>query len=85
MRGKLMAFNFLVMALICFSSGAYAADMVPGYLHGDWVIGKTEQKCGAADAEYFVFNKNGTFEAGRSNKAEAVGFWKIDGDVVSGG
>jgi len=56
--------------------------MAPEYLHGDWVIGKTEQKCGAADAEYFIFNQNGTFEAGRSNKAEAVGFWQIDGDIV---
>jgi hypothetical protein len=42
----------------------------------------TEQTCGAADAEYFVFNQNGTFEAGRSKKAEAVGFWQIDGDIV---
>ena len=82
MRGKFLAFSFLVLALVGFSSGANAADMAPEYLHGDWVIGKTEQKCGAADAEYFVFNENGTFEAGRSKKAEAVGFWQIDGDIV---
>ena len=82
MRGKFLAFSFLVLALVGFSSGANAADMAPEYLHGHWVIGKTEQKCGAADAEYFVFNENGTFEAGRSNKAEAVGFWQIDGDIV---
>jgi hypothetical protein len=56
--------------------------MAPEYLHGDWVIGMTEQKCGAADSEYFIFNKNGTFEAGRSTKAEAVGFWQIDSDIV---
>jgi len=82
MRGKYLGFNFLVMVLICFSSGANAANMAPEYLHGNWVIGTTEQKCGAADAEYFIFNKNSTFEAGRSNKAEAVGFWQIDGDTV---
>ena len=82
MRSKLLAFNFLVIVWICFSSGANAADMAPEYLHGNWVIGTTEQKCGAADSEYFIFNKNGTFEAGRSGKAEAVGFWQIDGDIV---
>jgi hypothetical protein len=82
MRGKFLAFSFLVMVWICFSSGANAANMAPEYLHGNWIIGTNEQKCGAADAEYFVFNKNGTFEAGRSNKAEAVGFWQIDGDTV---
>ena len=29
-----------------------------------------------------MFKENGTFEAGRSKKAEAVGFWQIDGDSV---
>ena len=82
MRNKFLGFIFVVMVWICFSSGANAADMTSEYLHGDWVIGTTEQKCGEADAEYFVFNQNGTFEAGRSNKAEAVGFWQIDGDRV---
>ena len=82
MRGKLLVFNVLVMASMCFYSAAHAADMVPEYLHGNWVIGTTEQKCGAADSEYFIFDKNGTFEAGRSGKAEAVGFWQIDSDIV---
>ena len=82
MRGKLLVFNVLVMASMCFYSAAHAADMVPEYLHGNWVIGTTEQKCGAADSEYFMFDKNGTFEAGRSGKAEAVGFWQIADDRV---
>jgi hypothetical protein len=82
MRGKLLTYSFLLIVAVCFSSGVNAADMAPEYLHGNWVIGTTEQKCGAADAEYFIFNKNGTFEAGRSNKAEAVGFWQIDSDIV---
>ena len=34
------------------------------------------------DSEYFNFQNNGTFEAGRSGKAEAVGFWQINGDVL---
>ena len=75
MRGKFFAFSFLVLALVGFSSRANAADMAPEYLHGSWVIGTTEQKCGDPDAEYFVLNENKTFEAGRSKKAEAVGFW----------
>jgi hypothetical protein len=35
MRGKFLAFSFLVMVLICFSSGANAADMAPENLHGN--------------------------------------------------
>jgi hypothetical protein len=61
---------------------AIAAEIAPEYLHGNWVIGETEQKCGATDSEYFIFNKNNSFEAGRSGKAEAVGFWQIDGDII---
>lgn len=82
MRGRLCTALILASLVICFSSGANAADLAPEYLHGNWVIGTTEQKCGAADAEYFGFNENGTFEAGRSDKAEAVGFWQIDGDYI---
>ena len=83
MRNKFLGFIFVVMVWICFSSGANAADMTPEYLYGNWAVGTTEQKCGDPDAEYFVFNENGTFEAGRSKKAEAVGFWQIDGDIVN--
>ncbi|MBW2707339.1 MAG: hypothetical protein GQ571_02080 [Desulfobacterales bacterium] len=82
MRDKFLAIILLLMIWVCFSSIAIAAEMAPEYLYGNWVIGATEQKCGSADAEYFIFNKNGTFEAGRSKKAEAVGFWQIDGDTV---
>ena len=38
MRGKFLAFSFLVLALVGFSSRANAADMAPEYLHGSWVI-----------------------------------------------
>ena len=82
MRGNLFIFSFLIIISFCFFSAANAADMAPEYLHGNWVIGTTEQKCGAADSEYFIFDKNGTFEAGRSGKAEAVGFWQIVDDIV---
>ena len=82
MPSKLLAFGFVLVVSIFFALGTQAADMDPGYLQGTWVIGKTEQKCGAADSEYFIFDKNGSFEAGRSGKAEAVGFWQIDSDIV---
>ena len=82
MRDKFLATILLLMIWVCFSSIAIAAEVAPEYLYGNWVIGTTEQKCGAVDAEYFIFNKNSTFEAGRSNKAEAVGFWQIDDDTV---
>lgn len=83
MKGRNFASICLVMALIACSSWVNAADMSPEYLQGNWVIGPKEQKCAAADSEYFKFHKNGTFEAGRSGKAEAVGFWNINADVLN--
>ncbi|MBW1786668.1 MAG: hypothetical protein JRK53_08655 [Deltaproteobacteria bacterium] len=82
MKRKLLVFCLSAMLMICFSSSAVAAEMEAGYLHGNWAIGTKEQTCGDPRSEYFIFRENGTFEAGRSNKAEAVGFWRIAGDVV---
>ena len=82
MRRKLLCLIFLVMALICYVSTANAAGMDSKYLVGNWVIGTAEQECGDSGSEYFIFRENGAFEAGRSAKAEAVGFWKIDGDIL---
>ena len=82
MRIKFVALLILAMFWICFSSGAHAADMATEYLQGNWVIGTTEQKCGDPESEYFTFRNNGSFEAGRSGRAEAVGFWQVDGETV---
>jgi len=82
MRVKFLCFSFLMMFMIGLFSTANAADMDINYLVGNWAIGTTEQKCADAESERFVFRKNGTFEASRSNKAEVVGFWQIDGDMV---
>lgn len=82
MRVKILYFSFLMMFMIGLSSAANAADMDTDYLVGMWAIGTTEQKCADAESERFVFRKNGTFEASRSNKSEAVGFWQIDDDMV---
>jgi hypothetical protein len=36
-----------------------------------------------ADYEYLLFRENGTFEFGRADRGEAVGFWTIgDKDIV---
>jgi hypothetical protein len=59
MPGKFLAFSFLVMVWICFSSAANAADMASEHLRGNWLIGTTEQKCGATDSEYFIFKPEG--------------------------
>ena len=82
MRKKLLSLFFLTMALICYVSAVNAAGMDSKYLAGNWVIGTAEQKCGDAESEYFIFRENGTFEAGRSSKVEASGFWKIEGDIL---
>jgi len=82
MRRKLLCLILLVMVLIYYASAANADGMDSKYLVGNWVMGTAEQKCGDAESEYFLFRENGTFEAGRSAKAEAAGFWRIDGDVV---
>ena len=82
MQRRIFVTGFLSLLIIFFAAGANAADMNANYLAGNWVIGTTEQKCDASDAEYFLFHENGTFEAGRSSIAEAVGFWRIDGDIV---
>ena len=59
MRGKLLIFSILLIVAACFSSMAIAAEIAPDYLHGNWVIGTTEQKCGATDSEYFIFKPEG--------------------------
>ena len=50
------------------------------YLIGRWVL--NAQDCSAPDAETIEFRKNGTFESTRAGKAEAVGFWGINADIV---
>jgi hypothetical protein len=82
MRTKIRDIAFLTILIIGLSSAANAMDMDADYLVGNWAIGTTEQKCTDVESENFVFRKNGTFETSRSNKAEAVGFWQMAGDMV---
>ncbi len=39
--------------------------------------------CGGENAEHLILRANSTFEYGRRGKAEAVGFWRLEGDVVT--
>jgi len=71
----------LTLALTGFLSTAMAAALDTGYLTGKWEI-NTQGSCGGKDAEHLIINANSTFEYGRRGKAEAVGFWRIEDDVV---
>jgi hypothetical protein len=71
----------LALAVMGAVSGVGAAGLDGKYLAGKWEI-NTDGHCGGKDAEYIVFRNNGTFENGRSGKAESVGFWGIEDDVL---
>ena len=71
----------LTLAVTGFLSGATAAALDPGYLEGKWEL-DAQGPCGDKDAEHLILRGNGTFEYGRRGKAEAVGFWRIEEDVM---
>lgn len=71
----------LVVGMTGLLSGAAAAALDPGYLAGNWEI-NTQGYCGAQGVERLVLHEDGSFEYGRRGKAEAVGFWRIEDDVV---
>jgi hypothetical protein len=71
----------LSIALTGFLSNVTAAALDAGYLTGRWEI-NTQGTCGDKDAEHLIVRGNGTFEYGRRGKAEAVGFWRIEDDVM---
>jgi hypothetical protein len=59
---------------------ANAGDLSAEYLYGRWVI--DEPNCSSQDSEYYEFSKNGTFESTRTGKAEIVGFWEFNEDIL---
>ena len=71
----------LTMAMTGLWSGVAAAALDPGYLAGSWEI-NTQGNCGARNAEQLVIRADGSFEYSRRGKADAVGFWRIEDDVV---
>jgi hypothetical protein len=71
----------LILIMTNFLSSATAAALDPAYLAGKWEI-NTQGACGDKDAEHLILRSNKTLEYGRRGKAEAVGFWRIEDDVV---
>jgi hypothetical protein len=70
-----------IPALAGFLAMARAQALDTAYLTGRWEI-NTGGTCGKQDAEHLKLRDNATFEYGRRGKAEAVGFWRIDHDLV---
>jgi hypothetical protein len=68
-------------ALFGLPPGATAADFDATYLTGKWEI-NSNGACGKEDAEKLIVHDNATFEYGRRGKIEAVGFWRIERDLV---
>jgi hypothetical protein len=62
------------------SSVAFAA-LDPVYLTGSWEI-NAQASCGAKNAENLLIHGDGSFEYSRRGKADAVGFWRIEDDMV---
>ena len=58
-----------------------AAALDPNYLAGHWEV-NTQGQCGGENAEHLVLHGDGSFEYSRRGKADAVGFWRIEGDVM---
>ena len=72
----------VTLAMKGFLSSVKAAPLDAGYLTGAWQF-NTQGICGGENAEHLIINANNTFEYGRRGKAEAVSFWRLEGDVVT--
>jgi len=70
-----------LLTLIGLLSTASAAHIDAAYLTGKWEI-NIEAACGKEDAEKLIMHDNATFDYGRRGRIEAVGFWRIEHDVV---
>ena len=69
------------LAMATFLPGVNAATLQADYLAGNWEI-NSKEACGGKNAEHLILRRNGSLEYGRRGKAEAVGFWRIEDDVV---
>ncbi len=70
-----------LLALTGFLTSAYGDTLDAAYLTGKWEI-NSDGACGKEDAEKLIVHDNATFEYGRRGKVEAVGFWRIEDDMV---
>jgi hypothetical protein len=77
-------FNFVAIFMVFglfLAPWASAGDLTPEYLIGRWVI--DDQNCSSPDSEYVEFRENATFESTRTGKAEIVGFWEFNEDILA--
>jgi len=81
MLRKIILSLFSLLALAVFLPGANAVALDAAYLTGKWEI-NADGACGKADAEKLIVHDNATFEYGRRGKIEAVGFWRLEQNVV---
>ena len=76
----LISLSLALTAFLC-SGSASAEALDPNSLTGNWEV-NTQGKCGDKNAEHLIMRTNSTFEYGRRGVAEAVGFWRIEDDLV---
>jgi hypothetical protein len=70
---------FLAVTGVLCSASADALDA--NSLAGTWEV-NNQGSCGDKNAEHLIMRANSTFEYGRRGVAEAVGFWRIEDDLV---
>jgi hypothetical protein len=80
LRTYLLSIPFSV-AMTGLLPGVAVAALDPGYLAGNWEI-NAQGSCGGNNAEHLVLHGDGSFEYSRRGKADAVGFWRIEDDVL---
>jgi len=56
------------------------ASLTEAALVGNWVV--NEGKCTDTNAEFLVFNKNGSVVSVRDGQTDAAGFWKLDNNKI---
>ena len=75
----------MTLTAVCTLAAAFpsigATTPNAAYLTGTWEV-NTDGACGKKDAEQLTLNKDATFDYGRHGKVEAVGFWRVERDLV---
>jgi hypothetical protein len=61
--------------------GVAAAALDKDYLTGNWAI-NPQGECDGTNPEHLIIHADGSFDYSRRGKADAVGFWRIENDVV---
>ncbi len=82
MTQQSILFFIAVLTWIGLTSPVYADDISATYLTGTWAL-ESAKDCGSDDSTYTIYGKGGSFEYGRHGRAEAVGFWSVEGEVLT--